>query len=384
MGTLTCTKCGASLKTKAPVAPGKKMKCPKCEEVFVVEDKEEEKKTVVGNKSAASDEGDDEKEHESSKRRIAKKRQQHDDEKSDEQEDDEPPKKKGKAAKKGGTSGKSSKGSPILLLIGVGVLLLLCLVGGGGAAGWFFLMRDTGGKKDPLVKGNGDSIGKPSTDKKPPPADFVVTAESITQEQVADINAYKAKYKNKILEVTGEVSSVAVDKIYLKGIPNPKINWFKTVNCEIPTKDWDRSHLLAPGQKVKFTGKTEAFFTEFVELSFCSFVELESVKLPKVSAEEIAKALHGGDINIAAAAGPRWARVTGVVEVMPRSPNMDYQHRMYLNLQTKTRLVLVIEVPRSITLPAKGQTIEFRTTSGFFHQAFDKEFQLPGILLSVK
>ena len=43
MASIKCTKCGAVLKTQNPIAPGKKVKCPKCTETFVVEAEEEEK-----------------------------------------------------------------------------------------------------------------------------------------------------------------------------------------------------------------------------------------------------------------------------------------------------------------------------------------------------
>lgn len=41
MPSIICTNCGATLKTANPVAPGKKLKCPKCTKVFVVPDEEE-------------------------------------------------------------------------------------------------------------------------------------------------------------------------------------------------------------------------------------------------------------------------------------------------------------------------------------------------------
>ena len=42
MAAITCTNCGAVLKTKDPIPPGKKVKCPKCMQAFVVQDEGQE------------------------------------------------------------------------------------------------------------------------------------------------------------------------------------------------------------------------------------------------------------------------------------------------------------------------------------------------------
>jgi hypothetical protein len=380
MASITCTKCAAVLKTKAPVAPGKKLKCPKCAQVFVVED-EEVKVDAAPDEDMDADQEDQEAEKPKAGKKAAKKRQDEEETAPDDGED-EPKKKKAKK--------KPAKASPMILVIGGILVLLLCLVGGGGAAGWFFFIRQPNVNTDPLVKGKGDdSKVNPGNDKTAKPADFTVTAESITQEQFTDANAYSAKYKDKVVEVTGEVHNVDIDRFRLKGILDPKTSYVKTVNCEIPTKDWDKSHLLARGQKVKVTGKAEVFFKTIVELKNCSFVELESAQLRKVTAEEIAKAMNAGGENKAieerlnALDFAKGAIVTGAAEtVFPRNPNMTYQHRMHLNMPTKTRLELIIEVPRKEMLPTKGQTIEFRTTTGVYY--IGKELRLSGILLSVK
>ncbi len=40
MASITCTHCNAVLKTKDPIPPGKKVKCPKCAQAFVVQAEE--------------------------------------------------------------------------------------------------------------------------------------------------------------------------------------------------------------------------------------------------------------------------------------------------------------------------------------------------------
>src|SRR5204863_164058 len=44
MPNIKCTNCGAVLKTPTAIAPGKKVKCPKCNEPFIVQADEEVKK----------------------------------------------------------------------------------------------------------------------------------------------------------------------------------------------------------------------------------------------------------------------------------------------------------------------------------------------------
>lgn len=43
MPTIKCTNCGAGLKTAQEIPPGKKVKCPKCNQPFVVQAEDEEK-----------------------------------------------------------------------------------------------------------------------------------------------------------------------------------------------------------------------------------------------------------------------------------------------------------------------------------------------------
>src|SRR5947207_1745578 len=66
MGTIKCTNCGAVLKTQADIPAGKKVKCPKCQTLFVVAadnetsiQEEETRKPKQPAKASANDDGDD-------------------------------------------------------------------------------------------------------------------------------------------------------------------------------------------------------------------------------------------------------------------------------------------------------------------------------------
>ena len=148
MASITCTNCGAVLKTPTEIAPGKKVKCPKCQQAFVVlapkaeeepeeleekqapadeEEKDADDEDEAPKKKKAKDDDDEEDEGEAPKKKKAK-----DD---DEEDEDDAPKKKGKGddakspAKKGG--------SMMYILLGVGGLLACCCCGGGGGGGWW-------------------------------------------------------------------------------------------------------------------------------------------------------------------------------------------------------------------------------------------------------
>jgi phage FluMu protein Com len=146
MANIKCTNCGAILKTQAPVPPGKKVKCPKCQEVFVVHAEEEEKKPAPEpeeeeveeeKEEAADDDGEEEEE-------TPKKKSDDDEDGEDEDADEDVPKKAGKGGVKDG-EGKPKKKSNTMMyvLIGVGALFLCCCVPNcvGGIWYWDAIMK---------------------------------------------------------------------------------------------------------------------------------------------------------------------------------------------------------------------------------------------------
>lgn len=170
---LTCDSCEAKLRTQAAPAVGKRVKCPKCAEQFVVSDENCEEvgapkpavaeaseddtpppraKTAKSKPAPAPepDESDDEQEEESpAPRKKAKARR-------DEEEDERPRNRKGAKKAKGGSGGK------IALLIGGGVLLLLVL----GVGGYFALRKP----RETASSGGGNNTdNKVPQDGKTPP-----------------------------------------------------------------------------------------------------------------------------------------------------------------------------------------------------------------------
>jgi phage FluMu protein Com len=109
--TLKCTQCGAVMKTAAPVAPGKKVKCPKCNQIF----------TVAAEETPAAPPASDNPFGGMGDAAAAP-----------------APKSQSSGAKSGGDKAeppKKGKGMLIGLIVG-GVLLLCCCCPGIGGGGW--------------------------------------------------------------------------------------------------------------------------------------------------------------------------------------------------------------------------------------------------------
>jgi phage FluMu protein Com len=127
---IKCTHCGAVMKTANPIAPGKKVKCPKCSQPFVVQAEEEEPA------GAAEEKGDDDLAFNEPPK--AKKKGKASDDDAGDDGTKKPPAKKG-------------KGLLIGLLVG-GLLLTCCCCGGGGGTGLYFWSQAT-----PAFVGNWES-----------------------------------------------------------------------------------------------------------------------------------------------------------------------------------------------------------------------------------
>ena len=124
----TCPECGKTLQAKSDLAPGKRIKCPKCATVFVPVEKVEEVEEV--------DEEQLDENEEQPRRKRARDRAEDDDDDSDENERRRPRKKKARARQ-----GMSPAllwgliGGGALVLVGAIVVVVILLAGGGGARG---------------------------------------------------------------------------------------------------------------------------------------------------------------------------------------------------------------------------------------------------------
>src|SRR5262249_36412610 len=152
----TCPDCQSVLRTGAAIAPGKKIKCPKCGSIFVMPEGDETPapSAAISERRRAAPPADDQGGNGNGSATPARQRRAvvTDDEDEDEDEDlDEPrPKKKKKKKKKGGAN------TGLLIGLGVGALVLLLLVGGVTAFVWpgFLVAKGPAksqGTEDPLA-----------------------------------------------------------------------------------------------------------------------------------------------------------------------------------------------------------------------------------------
>jgi hypothetical protein len=124
----------------------------------------------------------------------------------------------------------------------------------------------------------------------PPPKvkpDFVVTAKAIAEEFKSDNPGAIAKYKDKIIEVTGLIKNAGIDKsdapfLLLDGFPGA----FGGVHCVTQDKTpWKKA---MPGQVVTLRGKVPEFAT-LARLTECEIGDVKGPQLPVVTATKLSQ-----------------------------------------------------------------------------------------------
>lgn len=137
----------------------------------------------------------------------------------------------------------------------------------------------------------------PDGDKKPadPPtvkADVTITADEWAKEFKADKKAAQAKYKGKVIEMTGEVASLQLAlgdmAVYLKvkgeagvpGVPSGEMCVMTDLNC------WES---ISPGSGVTIRGKSSTVFSEGRVVEGCSIVKADQNPAKTMTAEDFAK-----------------------------------------------------------------------------------------------
>jgi hypothetical protein len=192
----------------------------------------------------------------------------------------------------------------VVALIGAG---LLC-VGCGGSS-------SSGPAKDAAP--SADKDGKPKLGK----ADFTLTSKDFAEEFKKDKTAAHAKYKGKIVEVTGKVESVgrnASDEpiLTLEGPPK-SFDWTQCL-----TRDRYPWKTAAPGQTVTVKGKGHDFFPGAILLD-CEIVEVKGDKPPALTADELAKEYAADPKAAAKKYEEKWIALSGEVEKVNANDTVD-------------------------------------------------------------
>ncbi len=301
---IKCTNCGAVLKAANPIAPGKKVKCPKCTKLFVVEPEEEEEPEAKdidtstdeesGNdedeapapkkpaKAAAKDDDEDEEaeDDDEEKPKSRKPARASDDEEGD--DDDDSPKKKGKREDDDqGDDEKPKKKTGMIIAIILVVLLLCCCVPGGGAT-WFFweVISRTMGFVDAVQKDlkkldekGAKAPNRKDEDTKPA---FTLAALAMTQEFLDNEKAAAAKYVGRMVEVTGEVWIVNDKKSFtIKGAKKDAKDMLGiSIVCDVPPHEEANVGRLVKDGQVKVVGTVRSVaFGAAIQLADCTVIE---------------------------------------------------------------------------------------------------------------
>lgn len=120
MPSITCTHCGAILKTKDPIPPGKKVKCPKCAQAFVVAAEEELVSAVPDEIEEEPAEGAGDEEVAPAKKGKPGPSGDGDEDGAEGADEDETPKKKGKV------DGDKKSNKTLIIIIVAAVLVFCC------------------------------------------------------------------------------------------------------------------------------------------------------------------------------------------------------------------------------------------------------------------
>lgn len=300
--------------------------------------------------------------------------------KSDDEDEDDP-KKKGKAASKKG-KGKSDddddddapkKGGGSLLYIIIGGVLLLCCCGCGGVGAAFYgsilgalgigaavtkdLGKDLNKTKGPDGGGGVKPVSTP---------EFKVSSEELAKEFLKDEKAGEAKYKDKVIEVTGEVTAVGptLDQIMLKGAKKDAKDPVEFgIRLGVPEGQQAQAARFSKGQKIKAVGKYLSVMKGgWLTITDCTLTEIDKSKTVVISADDLATEF---DKNPAAAEkkfkGPDII-ITGIVENIRTEP--DAGKVAVLKGSGKTRVVANVGNFGGPEV-AKGHTLEIRANTEF-------------------
>jgi hypothetical protein len=241
---------------------------------------------------------------------------------------------------------------PILSLVSV-ALVLLCVLVQAGCGG--------SGKGPDTAPGPGPGTAKVSPQK----PDFSVTALEFTKEFMTDAKAAEAKYKDKVIELTGEVRSINPREagksvlVLLEGAKKDDKDIIGSwTQSNLLSESVPKGLLLSRKQKVKLTGKYEMNLGFVINIANCSLEELGKSQVIEVTAEDLAKEFA----KDSEAARAKYTKekdviITGQIEELTTARGF---HFAKLKGDGKTRVSVTLG-PDEVKLLTKGQTARLRS-----------------------
>jgi hypothetical protein len=157
----------------------------------------------------------------------------------------------------------------------------------------------------------------------PPKAErpaYTVTAVGITEEFAKDRKPAEKKYRNKLIEVEGTVSSASQNRIRQEG--KVELMGFKEkpddlvprkVKCIVKQSLAGRVGLLGKGQKVRVKGRFDTIDGGDVCLKDAEYEELTPSSVPLLAAEALAKAFTEDKNEAAKKYGNKEVIVEGII-----------------------------------------------------------------------
>ncbi len=100
-------------------------------------------------------------------------------------------------------------------------------------------------------------------------AGTAVTADELTKDYIDDPHAADAKYKNKVLIVSGKIVVVEKDRLSLAGTPPVDGRLPNSVHCYVPTKNQGQLANLQADEVVKVKGYFSGELVPIIKLEQC-------------------------------------------------------------------------------------------------------------------
>lgn len=219
-------------------------------------------------------------------------------------------------------------------------------------------------------KGNGTTptagtTGTTGTGGERPRTEFKVSAAEMAKEFIADAKAAESKYKDKGVELTGQVAQVISGERLVVSLEGAKKNEKDivgvSVNCYLVPASQDVGARATKGQKVRATGVYRSKFASVLQVMDCTLEALEPSKIHEVTAEALAAEFQKDPEGAAKKYRDQSVIVTGEIADLPEKGGFRYA-----TLKGKGPVNIRITMgPEDISKLQKGQTVSLRGEGTF-------------------
>jgi hypothetical protein len=223
----------------------------------------------------------------------------------------------------------------------------------------------------------------PGIDRAP---EVKTTAEAFAKQVMADPAAGLAKFRGKVVELTGTVgtahprqSSYGVSVTAGQSAPNR----YLFIDCHVPFDQLEKVWLLARGQKVKVVGVVAGAEESHVRVVKCQVTELERNPMPDLTATALAAAYAKDTTAAAKKYGdgnkPKDLLLDGVVTTT--KPSTQFRDSVAITVGASGKVAVVVILGTDVAAGLKpGDKVRFKAEV-FTYRAAQGEVLLLGRLL---